>query len=87
MMGCAAAAADPWQTSAARPPPWDHNSFLPQPLARVNKLPMDAPDHSWIDPDDVPAAFEKHFGKQQRQQEGAAAQQQQRANGVQKDEL
>ena len=61
---------------------------LPQPR-RVSKLPMDAPDHSWIDPEDVPAAFYKHFGKQQqRQQEGAAAQQQQqRAGGMDKGEL
>lgn len=38
---------------------------------------MDAPDHSAIDPKDVPVAFEKHFAKQQRRQEAAAAQQQQ----------
>lgn len=54
---------------------------------RVAKLPMDAPDHSWIDPDDVPVAFLKHFAKQQRQQEGEAQQQQQQAGGASKDEL
>lgn len=46
------------------------------PDLRVAKLPMDAPDHSWIDPDSVPAAFSKHWAEQQQraqQQDGTAA--------------
>lgn len=45
-------------------------------LCSVAKLPMDAPDHSWIDPDSVPAAFSKHWAEQQQraqQQDGTAA--------------
>ena len=38
---------------------------------------MDAPDHSAVDPADVAAAFDAHFGKQP----GAAQQQQQQAAG------
>ncbi|KAL4445884.1 hypothetical protein ABPG77_009083 [Micractinium sp. CCAP 211/92] len=43
------------------------------PNLRVAKLPMDAPDHSWIDPESVPAAFEKHWAEQQQraQQQGS----------------
>lgn len=41
---------------------------------RVDKLPMDAPDHSLVDPNDVPTAFQKHFAKQQRGAEAAAQQ-------------
>ena len=32
------------------------------PPSRVSALPMDAPDHSWIDPEQPGAAFDKHFG-------------------------
>ncbi len=44
-------------------------------LCSVAKLPMDAPDHSWIDPESVPAAFEKHWAEQQQwaQQQGSTA--------------
>lgn len=49
--------------------------FAPPQPCRVKQLPMDAPDHSAINPQDVPVAFEKHFAKQQRRHETAAAQQ------------
>jgi hypothetical protein len=46
--------------------------FQPLCPCRVEALPMDAPDHSAVDPADVAAAFEAHFGKQQGQQQAAA---------------
>lgn len=53
----------------------------------MSRLPQDAPDHSAIDPQDVPVAFEKHFAKQQRRQETAAQQQKQQARDPAREEL
>jgi lysophospholipase L1-like esterase len=44
------------------------------PELRVSRIPQDAPDHSAIDPQDVPVAFEKHFAKQPRHETEAAQQ-------------
>lgn len=41
----------------------------------MNRLPLDAPDHSLIDAANVPATFEQYWAKQQKRHEAAAARQ------------